>query len=216
MPPSLRHAAVVFVFAVVTFLPALSNGLIGDDSILLEQRLDSAHAPALLSLVQQDYWGDLHESGTYRPLSLAMLFVERQAFGFDPRPYRAINLLLHAICSVLVLQLLRRLASARAALAGALLFAVHPIHAEAVMTIYGQADLWCAVFFLGALVAASCRTGSTRSLRSPVSVSITEPAVQGARRPAPGPPVPWWSERRGLVRCNAGCFGRCSRRSRRY
>jgi hypothetical protein len=37
---------------------------------------------------------------------------------------------------------------------GALLFAVHPIHAEAVSTVYGQQDLLAAVFFLSALVVA--------------------------------------------------------------
>jgi hypothetical protein len=103
----------------------------------------------------QSYWADLHESGLYRPLSLAVLSVQRHAFGLEPAPYRIVNILLHGLCSVLVLYLLRRLASERAAFAGALLFAVHPIHAEAAMTLYGQQDLLAGLFFLAALVSYS-------------------------------------------------------------
>ena len=146
-----QQSVVVLALAAGTFLPALHNGLLGDDSILLEQRLDSARAPNLPILFQQDYWGDLHRSGLYRPLTLTLLHVQRRAFGLDPIPYRIVSLLLHGVCTILVLQLLRRLVRPRAAVAGAVLFAVHPIHAEAVITIYGQADLWCALFILASL-----------------------------------------------------------------
>jgi len=149
--PRVWQAAVVFVLAAATFLPALHNGPLGDDSILLEQRLDSTRAPGVAALFQQSYWDDLHSSGLYRPLSLTLLLAERRALGLSLAPYRVVNLLLHGLCSILVLQLLRRLVSSRAALAGAVLFAVHPIHAEAVITVYGQEDLWCAFFFLAAL-----------------------------------------------------------------
>jgi protein O-mannosyl-transferase len=148
---TLWRLAAVFGLAAATFLPALDNGLLGDDAILIEQRLDPARAPSVPALFGESYWADLHESALYRPLSLTFLYAQRRVSGLDPRPYRVVSLLLHGVCSILVLQLLRRLVQPRAALAGALLFAVHPIHAEAVTTIYGQADLWCALFFLAAL-----------------------------------------------------------------
>jgi len=153
--PRLGQAGLVFVIAAATFLPALHNGLLGDDAILLEQRLDSSRAPSLAALFRQSYWDDLHNSsGLYRPLSLAFLLAQRRVFGLNPLGYHVVSLLLHSICSILVLRLLWRLVPARAALAGAILFAVHPVHSEAVTTIYGQEDLWCALFFLAALSSA--------------------------------------------------------------
>jgi len=81
-----------------------------------------------------------------------------------------VNILLHGVCSILVLHLLRTLAAERAAFAGALLFAVHPIHAEAVTAIYGQQDLLAALFFLAALVVYSTSSG-----RSAIVVLLVGP-----------------------------------------
>lgn len=145
---------VVLGVAVATFLPALHNGLLGDDGLLLEERVDPSRAPAIPEFFRQSYWGDLHDDGLYRPLSLALLTVERRAFGTRPAPYRLVNLVLHALCSMLVLLLLGRLLPSGAAFAGALLFAAHPIHAEAVATIYGQQDLLAALFFLAAALVS--------------------------------------------------------------
>ena len=167
----LGQAAIVFVIAAATFLPALHNGLLGDDAILLEQRLDSSRAPSVAALFGQSYWDDLHPNSAYRPLSLAFLLAERRAFGLNPLPYHVVSLSIHGICSIFVLQLLRRFVSARAALAAAILFAVHPIHAEAVTTIYGQEDLWCALFLLAALICAGWPSSQSGAF-SPGAVAL--------------------------------------------
>ena len=62
----------------------MPNGLLGDDTLLLEARLDESRAPSLSGLFRESYWRDLHDSGLYRPLSLALLSVQRKAFGRDP------------------------------------------------------------------------------------------------------------------------------------
>lgn len=72
----------------------------------------------------------------------------------------AINLLLHGLCSLAVLVLGERVlaraalsaSTARAgALAGALLFALHPIHAESVVWLSGRKDVLSGVLYLGAV-----------------------------------------------------------------
>ena len=161
--PRLGQAGLVFVIAAATFLPALHNAPLGDDAILLEQRLDTSRAPSVAALFQQSYWADLHANSAYRPVSLAFLLAQRRVFGLNPLGYHVVSLLLHGICSIFVLQLLWRFVPARAALAGAILFAVHPIHAEAVTTIYGQEDLWCALFFLAALNSAGWPSSPSRA-----------------------------------------------------
>lgn len=75
---------------------------------------------------------------------------EVQNFGLVAGYMKATNLLLHCIASCLVLVLLRRLFPIvnKVPFLAALLFAVHPVHTEAVSGIVGRADLLCAVFYL--------------------------------------------------------------------
>jgi hypothetical protein len=70
----------------------------------------------------------------------------------------AVNLLWHAGVSVAVAGLVRRwTGSADGALLAGLVFAVHPLHVEAVANIVGRADLMCALFALLSVHAALVR-----------------------------------------------------------
>lgn len=85
----------------------------------------------------------------YRPLfytsfSLDYLFWKENPFG-----YHLTNILLHAAVSLLVYLLTRRIAKSRvAAFTAGLLFAVHPVHTEAVAWISARCDLLAALFML--------------------------------------------------------------------
>jgi Flp pilus assembly protein TadD len=72
--------------------------------------------------------------------------------GHNPRIFHAGNLLLHALCVLLVYGLLLRLLERpSAALAGALLFALHPVQAESVAWVSETKGLLAALFGLSAL-----------------------------------------------------------------
>lgn len=131
--------------AVAAFSLGLRNELFGDDLHLLVRRLGGLGLGDVPSLFGQGWWGELAQARHYRPLVLGFLGVERVGFGDAVLPYHAVSLALHAACSVLVWRVLERLGFAAAALGAALLFAVHPIHAEAVLPAYGQADLLAAL-----------------------------------------------------------------------
>ncbi len=71
----------------------------------------------------------------------------------NPRPFHITNTFLAALVSLLVFALGRSLGlSTFAACVGALLFAVHPLHVDAVVSIVGRAELLAAVFVLSALL----------------------------------------------------------------
>src|SRR5262249_36049300 len=77
-------------------------------------------------------------------------------FGFH-----VVNLLLHAAVTLLVYLLLRRLLESRSdsgllAFVSALLFAVHPIHTEAVAAVVGRAELLAAGLLLAAWIFHLC------------------------------------------------------------
>lgn len=127
-----------------------------DDSVAIVRNADVIGANvSIFTIFAHDFWGanltDSTSHKSYRPLVILMFRWEVQAFGLVAGYMKATNLLLHCIASCLVLVVLRRLFSKVnrvPAFLAALMFAVHPVHTEAVSGIVGRADLLCAVFYL--------------------------------------------------------------------
>ena len=155
-------ALALVLLALLPFRAALDGDFIEDDRPIIRDRLelrDVSHVPALFA---ETYWPREQPGGLYRPLTMASYALDRALWGVDVNgaPSRigvhATNLLLNAIAALLVLALLReRTASALASWCGAALFAVHPLHVEAVAHMVGRADLLMSALFLGAFLLHS-------------------------------------------------------------
>ncbi len=72
--------------------------------------------------------------------------------GIPPWPFHLANLLVHCTNAILVMLILRRAAGIWPALAGAAIFAVHPIQVEAVAWATGMKDLLSSALGLGAIL----------------------------------------------------------------
>lgn len=94
------------------------------------------------------------QTGAYRPLTIASLAANHAISGLSPWSYHLANVVLHALAAALVVMLGAALGlGLDAALIGALAFAVHPVHVEAVANVAGRAELLSASLALAALVA---------------------------------------------------------------
>jgi len=92
--------------------------------------------------------------GYWRPLVTWTYALDAQLGGARPLAYHATNVVLHATACVLLWRLLLALEmTAGAALAGALVFAVHPALASAVAWVPGRNDVLLGVLVLGAWLA---------------------------------------------------------------
>ncbi len=104
-------------------------------------------------------------SSAYRPLTTLTYALNHAVGGLAPAGYHLVNLLLHAGASALVvaLALALGLPLAAATLAG-LLFAVHPVHVEAVANVAGRKELLVTVLALGAVLLhrSALRRGGAR------------------------------------------------------
>ena len=130
------------LLAVAAYLPVLPIGFLSDDLVLLYQAEQSGINLGVFAPAPNWY--------IYRPLGGILIWqVGWQLWGFNPLPYHIVGLLLHAgVSSTLALWLCvvtRR--QSLALLAGAL-FAVLPLHMEAVGWIAAQWDAWAALFLL--------------------------------------------------------------------
>ena len=89
----------------------------------------------------------------YRPLTLQTFALNYALHALNPLGYHLANLLLHAGVCVLLWHFARRVfGDEPVASVAALLFAVHPLHAEAVAGVVGRAELLAASFLLAGLV----------------------------------------------------------------
>lgn len=138
--------------AAVPYLNALHAGFVFDDWIQIRGN------PALKG--EFDWFKifavPLFPGNLYRPLTIATFAADHAWFGWQAWWFHAVNVVLHVAVTVLVALLGLRLFARRPAIAwlGALLFAVHPLHTEAVTGLVGRAELLAALFGLGALLAA--------------------------------------------------------------
>lgn len=151
---SARWPLSVALAGAAVFANSVGNGFALDDVPIVggDARLESlASIPALFF---QPYWNVPGEQyGLYRPLVLVSLAVGRAIHGPAPWGHHLINVLLHAGVSALVWFAARRagLHYGTAILTG-LLFAVHPLHAEAVANVVGRAEMLAAAGVLGAWI----------------------------------------------------------------
>jgi Flp pilus assembly protein TadD/uncharacterized membrane protein len=146
-------AGLVFLVASALYAPTLWGEFVQDDTSLVVQNplIQSLHR--VPDLFVSDYWAPTTKSGLYRPLTTLTYALNFAVAGHRPGPYHAVNVLLHALASALVLLVCLRLTGDRTlALATALLFAVHAVHTEAVNGIVGRAELLSTSFFLCSLL----------------------------------------------------------------
>lgn len=142
-------AVAVAAVAVAVYGNSLTNGFTLDD-VWIISRNERAHDLAdFRAIWLTPYWRGLGETlGLYRPLAIFIYAVQWAISDGSPILFHAVNVGLHAGISVLVFLLLRRLVSTGGAAVGALVFAVHPVHTEAVANVVGQAELLVAAALL--------------------------------------------------------------------
>ena len=154
-------ALALAVIVGVAYFPALSGGFVWDDVIFVEEPVIHGWS-GLWSI-----WfspSDIRNEGHYWPVVYTTLWLEHKLWGLEPFGYHLVNVLLHAVNTVLVWRLARRL-EVPGEWALAAVFAVHPLHVESVAWVIERKDLLSALFFLGAVFAWIRFTASPRPSR---------------------------------------------------
>jgi tetratricopeptide (TPR) repeat protein len=157
---TLVAGAAVAVLAALAYVNSISPATVHDDSFFVPARHDLSSA-SLVQMFSEDTWASTgNPAGTYRPLAILSIAVNGAMFGRDARGYHATNVVLHAIASLLVFLLVLELLGAErrgsdlrlwsAALAAAV-FAVHPIHTEAVDSVFNRSEILATMAVVGAL-----------------------------------------------------------------
>src|SRR5437773_2564277 len=123
--------------AVLVYLGALWNGFALDDRPIIALNPLVQASSGVWQAFLHPYWPPAFGGQLYRPLAVATYALDARLDG--SAWFHLVNLLWHAGASVAVAALVRRGAGERSALIAGLLFAVHPVHVEAVAKVAGRA-----------------------------------------------------------------------------
>ena len=149
--PCAIAGAAFFIFA-----GTFSNPFLHDDIAIIGENPLVRECGRLLETFQHDYWAVIETNERrdrlYRPLTIASFALNHALGGLNPLGYRIANALLHALACLALFWLCLRFGLSRTA-AGAvsLLFALHPVHTEAVNAVVARADLMAAAGVFGGL-----------------------------------------------------------------
>ena len=172
-----RLYVAVIACALVPYLPALWNGFAMDDLYIILWNPLVHSARGAWHAFAGPYWPPDLGGQMYRPLPLATFALDWTVAHGHPAWFHAMNLLWHAGVAVIVTALVLRSPSPEgrggqgvrtpegrggqgvrtAALAAGLVFAVHPVHVEAVANVIGVAELMAAAGVCLAVYAAVVR-----------------------------------------------------------
>lgn len=157
-PPRLRVPAALLLSGAC--LLSYANGLTGafayDDKAIVRDNFRLRAPERVLELFTTQYFGGRPGTGTaYRPVLLLSYALQWWTLGGGVVPYHAVNVLLHVAVTLLLATLLLRVGlPPPVSFAAALLFAVLPLHVEAVTSVVGRGETLSAALLLAALLLA--------------------------------------------------------------
>src|SRR5256884_3773470 len=137
--PARRLYITVALCGVVVYLGALWNQFALDDVPIIVVNPLVAHPSGLWRAFAAPYWAPELGGHMYRPLVIAGFALDALVDGTVW--FHAVNLLWHAGAAVAVAALARRWMDTPGGMVAGLLFAVHPVHVEAVANVVGRAEL---------------------------------------------------------------------------
>jgi tetratricopeptide (TPR) repeat protein len=157
----LAHIAVVAMLVVLVYANSVSNGFVGDDPAFISGNVgirDIGNTVAFFTgtdhtATSRPEWGGI----IYRPLRTLSYAVDYALFKQHPVGYHLHSLLWHAgVCALIYLITVQVTRAPWSALIAAVVFAVHPLHVEAVAWLSSRADLIGSFFALLSLLLYIC------------------------------------------------------------
>lgn len=142
---SRRAVLGILVLSLLAYANALGNEFTYDDFTYIAAN-DNIHLP-----LSQMIWAGYSPIGLWRPVAVISYAANYAISGSNPFSYHLFNILAHAaVCILLYRLLLDLLGRPTVACAAALLFAVHPLHTEAVTAAVGRMEVIAAGFVFAA------------------------------------------------------------------
>jgi tetratricopeptide (TPR) repeat protein len=165
---------VLVAISLAVYGNALRNGFVADDDLQILRNGFVTDSHSIAEYFTTDAWGfaGAHLSNYYRPLQLIVYATEYALYGDRAWAWHLVNVCVNAGAVAAAYFLLLSLADWELAFWACLLFALHPMHVEAVVWVAALPDLICGLLLFLAMLAyhlARARGGKRAWLIFPVS-----------------------------------------------
>jgi tetratricopeptide (TPR) repeat protein len=137
----------VGILALAASIGGLSNQFTQDDIPIIWKNPAIHSLGGIAELFTRAYWPPPFLQALYRPLASVSFALEWALGGGSPMMFRVVSYLLYAGVSVGVFYVARLRLPTIVAFGAAALFAVHPLHVEAVAVAVNQSELWVGLLF---------------------------------------------------------------------
>ncbi|EGT43238.1 hypothetical protein CAEBREN_04080 [Caenorhabditis brenneri] len=156
----LRNVLVLLSLSILPYLSCLHGDFVFDDAESILNNPIVNGKDSLSQIFYRDFWGrpiaspSSHKS--YRPVTTFTFWINYKLYGTTTFGYHVGNIASHAVATVLFYQFAKQLEKLfnffSIAFPAAVLFAVHPVHTEAVANVTGRAELLMTIFSLAAVI----------------------------------------------------------------
>jgi hypothetical protein len=133
--------------------PSIRNEFVADDRWVIAERPFLRNPPSIGAVLVEPYWPATFGGSMWRPAVLASFALDYR-ISESPHWFHVENVIWAAIATALLTLLACELAGPLTGLITGLLFAVHPVHVEAVANVVGRAELMAAAAYAAALLCA--------------------------------------------------------------
>jgi protein O-mannosyl-transferase len=165
--------AALAALAIAASWPSLFNDFTYDDRFIVLKNPVLQDLRHWWRFFETTYWPPHWGGEGYRPLTIFCLGVEWAVGGGRPAAFHAMNIALYAIVTIAVFHLGETCLPFAAAWVVAAIFAVHPLHVEAVANVVGQSELLVALLLTVAVTLyVRRRNANELSLRSMAGIAL--------------------------------------------
>ncbi|XP_062856825.1 protein O-mannosyl-transferase TMTC3 [Trichomycterus rosablanca] len=165
---SWKEICLLTVLVAGCYWNSLLCGFVFDDVSAILDNKDLRPSTPIKNLFLNDFWGtpmsEERSHKSYRPLTVLTFRLNYLLSELNSASYHLFNVILHAVVCVFFLRFCRLLLDPTTSLVAALLFAVHPIHTEAITGVVGRAELLSSIFLLAAFLAYTKSKGPDHSI----------------------------------------------------
>lgn len=153
---------IIIVLILISFGGSLSNKYSLDDELVTTNANNKVKKglSGLKDIYTKPYEDrkDIKDSYGYRPITLTSFALEKEIFGFNPGISHLINVLLYILVVILVFKLLKTLFPEKkyynVIFLTVLLFSIHPLHSEVVLSLKNREELFVSLFGFSAFLQA--------------------------------------------------------------
>src|SRR5262249_23551475 len=150
--PRYWHLLVIAAVAFAVYLNTLSADFVWDDRFQVVQNpviKDPYLVPKFFTTGVWTLISPTHPTNYYRPTMFVSYLITYHLFGLNPAGFHFVNIACNALVALMVYALtLRLFERSEIALIAGLLFAVHPIHTEAVAWVASVPELLTSFFYV--------------------------------------------------------------------